>query len=303
MNTFASCARKFELDKLYPRIERPLEDFYAADVGKALHAGVQSWLFDFDEDKAVWEFTRAFPFDLEYQQTNDYRSYEAALSTLEQMMDRSRVGDYRLASIRNPAGEVVPAIEVPFEIRFRGIEIAPCERYPFGARFSVIGYADAIMQNLVTDAYRTMDIKTTRMRSGDLNAKFKFDMQQVPYGIVVDHVAQGNVESFEVLYLHAYIDLLNPQVRFESFRKSRDDIREWALNKVMQFQQIAQYASLDYFPRTESGCEFYSKPCRFLEPCQSRDRKAIMDWLTLGDNNFVVDSFKPWITADLDVEA
>lgn len=321
MNTFASCARKFELDKLFPRIERPLDEFYAAEVGKALHSGYQSWLVDGDEDKAVWEFTRGFPFSLEYQQTNDYRSYEAALSTLEEMFRNLSIRDFQLAKIRRPwsaderakakangvdllamESPIVPALEVPFEIRFDGISIPPCERFPYGAVFSVIGYADAIMQNVMTDAYRTLDIKTTRMRVGDLDAKFKFDMQQVPYGIVVDHVAQGTVESFEVLYLNAYIDLVSPQVDFRTYPKRQDDIQEWAMNKVLQFQQIAKYATLDYFPRTEGGCLFYNKPCRFIEPCQSRSVQAIMDWLTLGQNNFVVDTFEPWIVASLEVE-
>ena len=50
LNTFASCNRKFEFDKLYPRRERVLEDFYAADVGKALHAGYQDFLIKGDKE-------------------------------------------------------------------------------------------------------------------------------------------------------------------------------------------------------------------------------------------------------------
>lgn len=303
LNTLSSCARKFELDKLYPRIEKPADEFYAADVGKALHAGYQDWLVNRSEERAIWEFTRAFPFELEYQQTNDYRSYNAALSTLEEMFRNTSINDYRLAEIVDPDGQVVPAIEVPFEIRFDGLSVPPCERFPHGAVFSFIGFIDAVMQNVMTDAYRSADIKTTRMHLGDLNAKYKFDTQQVPYGIVIDHIASGAVDSFEVLYLNAYIDLIKPDVDFITFLKSQEDIREWAFNRVLQFQQIAKYATLDYFPRTEHGCLFYNKPCRFLEPCQSRDHKAVMDWLTLGNHNFVQDNFKPWIVASLEVES
>ena len=256
-----------------------------------------------DEDSAIWEFTKSFPFELEYQQTNNYRSYSACLSTLLSMFEDFSINDYRLAEIKHPNGDVVPAIEVPFAIRFDGLSIPPCPRFPHGAVFEFIGYIDAILQNVLTDMYRSMDIKTTRMRVGDLEAKFKFDTQQVPYGIVIDHIAQGRIDSFEVLYLNAYIDLLQPDVQFKPFHKTQADIQEWAFNRVLQFQQIAKYATLDYFPRTEHGCLFFNKGCRFLEPCQSRDRKSIMDWLTLGDTNFRVDNFEPWIVATLEVEA
>lgn len=301
LGTFSSCARKFELDKLYPKVERPYEDFYAADVGKSLHAGYQSWLIHKSEEKAIWDFMREFPYESEYSQSNDYRSFEASLATLEAMIAHHPVNDYEVATIRRPDGEVVPAIEVPFEIRFKGLEIAPCDRYPYGARFAFTGFVDAFMQNVMTDAYRTLDIKTTRQKLNDLTAKFKFDTQQVPYGIAVDHVAKGAIDSFEVLYLNAYIDLINPDVRFESFMKTRTDIQEWAMNKVIQFQQIARFAGLDFFPRTENGCLFYNRPCRYLEVCQSRDRKAVNDWLTLGKET-IPDTFEPWIVAELEVE-
>jgi hypothetical protein len=303
LSTLASCARKFELDKLYPRLEKPADEFYAADVGKALHAGYQSWLVNQDEEQAIWEFTRVFPFELEYQQTNDYRSYNAALSTLEEMFANRMIHEYRLAEIINPKGETVPAIEVPFAIRFSGLSIPPCERFPHGAVFEFIGFVDAIMQHVMTDAFMSVDIKTTRMQVTSIDAKCKFDTQQVPYGIVIDHIARGAVDSFNVLYINAYIDLLKPIVDFATFRKTQADIQEWAFNRVLEFQQLAKYAALDYFPRTEHGCLFYNKPCRFLEPCQSRERKAIMDWLTLGNKEFVVDTFEPWITTTLEVAA
>lgn len=303
LGTFNSCARKFELDKLYPRLERVGEDFYAAEVGKAIHAGYQHFLTHQSEEAATWAFMLHFPYELEYLQDNDYRSFNASLATLEAMMQFMPINDYRLAQIRRPDGEVVPAVEVPFAIRFKGLEIAPCERFPYGAVFEFVGFADGIMQNVMTDAYRSLDIKTTRQRVKDLTAKFKFDTQQVPYGVVIDHVARGAVDSFEVLYLHAYIDLVAPDIRFEPFIKTRSDIQEWAMNKVIQFQQIARFAGLDYFPRTENGCLFYNRPCRHIEVCQSRDRKAILDWMTLGNTNFVVDDFEPWIVTELEVEA
>lgn len=301
LGTFSSCPRKFELDKLYPRPPRNFQDNYAADVGLALHAGYQDFLVNQSEESAIWAFMQAFPYEGEYSQSNDYRSFDAALSTLEEMMNKREVFDYRLVQIRKPDGEIAPAIEVPFEIVFKGLEVAPCERYPDGAEFSVIGYIDSIMQNLATDMYRSMDIKTSRMKLLDATGKYKFDNQQVPYGLVVDHVAQGTIDSFEVLYLDCYVDLIDPVVSLYPFMKSRTDIQEWGMNKVIQFQQIARFIAADYFPRTDNGCLFYNKPCRFLEPCQSRDRASLMDWFLLGAAPDGGTPFEPWIVTEIDV--
>jgi hypothetical protein len=312
LNVFASCARKLEFDKLYPKPKRVFDDNYAADVGSALHAGYQNYLTTHDRDESVWAFMRAFPFADEWNQENDYRSAEAALATLEEMFESIKMLEYELARIRRPntvaeaeagltGGVVVPAIEVPFEIRFPGLEIKPCPALPEGADLSVIGYIDAIMQNLMTGMYRTLDIKTSRMKLLDATGKFKYDAQQVPYGIVVDHIAQGQVESFEVLYLDCYIDLLEPAVQLYPFIKTRHDLQDWATNKLIQFRQIAGYAESDYFPRTDGGCLFYNKPCRYLEPCQSRDRASLQDWFLLGEDASEPEPFFPWITAEIDL--
>jgi hypothetical protein len=298
--TFESCPRKFEFQKIYPKVARNQDDNYAADVGKALHAGYQEYLTSKDRDSATWQFMLHFPFQGEFQQSNDYRNFDASLATLDEMMDYIQMDEFRLAQIKKPDGTVAPAIEVPFEIEFKGIEVLPCERYPFGATFSVIGYIDAIMQNLMTNHFRTVDVKTSRMKLNDSTGKFKFDGQQVPYGIVVEHVSGQPVESFEVIYFDCYIDLLEPKVNLYKFLKTGLDIQEWGMNKVIQFQQIAQFIGADYFPRTDSGCMFYNSPCRFLEPCQSRDYKGLLAWFGM-DGQIVEDDFEPWIKATLNV--
>lgn len=312
LNVFSSCPRKFEFDKFYPKPPRIMDDNYAADVGTALHAGYQHYLATHDRDESVWVFMQAFPVADEWSQTNDYRSMEAALSTLEEMFDSVKMLEYELARIRRPnnmaeiavgleGGVIVPAVEVPFEIRFPGLDIPPCDAFPEGAGIAVIGYIDAIMQNLGTGMYRTLDIKTSRMKLLDATGKFKFDAQQVPYGIVVDHIAQGEVDSFEVLYLDCYIDLLEPSVSLYPFIKTRADLQDWATNKLIQFRQIAGFAGSNYFPRTDGGCLFYNKPCRYLDPCVSRDRSDLIEWFMGGNEPAIQEPFFPWITAEVDL--
>jgi hypothetical protein len=306
LNVESSCSRKFEFHKLYPRKQTQDEDFYAAGVGKALHAGFQTYLISGDRESAIWQFMLAFPYEGESQQTNDYRNFDASLCTLEAMFDETKIGEYELAQIRRPntadelakglsAGVVVPAIEVPFEIRFSGLTL------PDGRGVAFIGYIDAIMRKYTTGRFRTTDIKTSRWNLKDATAKYKFDTQQVPYGIIVDHVAQGTVDAFDVMYLDSYIDLVEPSVKLYEFTKTQDDVREWVTNKVLQFQRIQRYMEMDYFPRTDSGCMFYNKPCKYLEPCISRDKAALNEWFLMGETPATEEPFFPWIIADIEI--
>ena len=310
-NTFESCPRKFELDKLYPH-GRSRDDAFAADVGSALHAGYQNYLVTRNRDKACWAFLEKYPFELEFQESNDFRSCEASLATLEEMIDSHVMEDYALAEIKRPNtqaeieqgltdGVVVPAIEVPFEIRFDGITLPPSPKYPDGCGIAFVGYIDAIMRNMITDMFRTTDIKTHRDRIHDRTGKYKFDSQQVPYGIVVDHVAGLAVEQFEVLYYDCMIDILEPRVKLYPFLKSQEDIQEWLLTRVMQFQMMERYASTDFWPRTSGGCMFYNRPCRYLEPCMSRDRKSLEAWFTMGGTQEVKaeEPWEPWIVTSI----
>lgn len=309
LNTAASCWRKFEFHKLYPRIASPWDDDnYAADVGKALHAGFQGYLTHGNREQAIWEFMLAFPYEAEFSQDNDYRSFEASLATLEEMFDESKLQEYELAMIRRPStpaeiasgiidGVVVPAIEVPFSIRFNGLTL------PDGRGIEFIGFIDAIMRHHMTGLFRSLDIKTTRMNTKDSTGKFIFDSQQTPYGLVIEHIAGQPVEQFEVLYLDSYIDIVEPRAVFYPFMRSRTDIEEWVANRVIQFQSLIRFMELGYFPRTDGGCMFYNKPCKYLEPCMSRDREALIHWFTLGAE-VVKDKdadFMPWIVAEIEV--
>lgn len=306
MNVFASCERKFEFNKLYPQKKRE-SDMFAADVGTALHHGYQDYLIHQDRERAIWTYMQDYPYDGESNQNNDFRSLEAGLATLEEMFDSVAMSDYELATIRRPAtlaeleGDSlvthydVPAIEVPFEIRFNGITL------PDGRGIAFVGFIDAIMRNLINGRYRTTDIKTHRRSIHDATGKYQFDDQQTPYGIIVEHIQGNPVDEFEVLYLDSYVDVLEPRVQLYPFARTRDDVQEWLLNRVMQFQRIQTSMERDYFPRTSGGCLFYNRPCYFLEPCQSRDREMIETWLLMGEEPAPPRYEIPWVVAEIDV--
>lgn len=290
LNTYASCHRKFELSKMIPQ-RRSYEDNYAADVGKAMHAGFQNYLVTQDEDIAILELMKAFPFEDEWNQPNTYRSFDACLSTFESMLEEGNMYEYELAQIKRPDGSVGPAIEVPFEIQFEGLTL------PDGRGISFVGFIDAILQHRLNRRYKTLDIKTTREKLDDSTPKYFFDTQQVPYGIVLDHVANGKVDSFDVLYLDTYIDLVEPTCKLYEFPKTSTDVQEWFTNRVMQMEDIVRFEKSQYYPRTDSGCMFWKKPCRYFDVCGNRDREFLKEWFLLGDEPAPEEPWNPWIIA------
>lgn len=290
--TESSCARKFEFSKLYPR-NRRYEDAYAADVGSALHAGLQHWLIHNDEDEAVWAFMKAFPYRLEYSEKNNYRSLEASLATLEEMMDHPILDEYELATIEVD-GEKRPAVEVPFEIRFPDLVL------PDGRVLAYTGYADLVMRHKMTDRYRSIDIKTNRSTVKDKDPRYRFDAQQDPYGLVVEHMQGESIEEFDVGYLDCYIDLLEPSVEMYEYPKTREHMEDWLLNIVLFFQKIQKYMELNHFPRTSGGCLAWNRPCPFFQICESKDQQFLMDWFLQGAEAAEERPWEPWVVYEID---
>lgn len=294
LNLLATCMRKFEFNKTYPRRIRD-SDQYAADVGTSLHKGLQDYMVHANEDSAYWQVMKSFPYFWEYNQTRDDRSLEAALYTLDEMIFKMDMSDWELMEIVKPDGSIVPAIEVPFEIRLKGLDL------PDGRGVAFTGFMDAAMRHRSHGLVRTLDIKTHRRAREDATPVYKYDSQQIPYGIVLEHVQGNPVEEFEVLYLDSYIDIVEPRVHLYPFMKDSTDIQEWLINTVMSVQRIQRAMEMDYFPRTDGGCLSWNRPCFFLDVCQSRDREGIIEWM-IGESDIEerVET-QPWIVAEIDV--
>lgn len=322
LNLADSCLRKFEFNKLYPRRARDA-DAYAADVGTALHHGYQTFLATQSHDKALWALLESFPYESEFNQTRDDRSLEAAISTLEEMLDDASMIDWELMTIKrpltaaeraeneihaehiddasrvrlphDPTGKIVPAVEVPFSLRLKGINL------PDGRGVEFTGFMDAAMRHRTHGHVRTLDIKTHRRYLEDATSKYRYDSQQVPYGICLEHIQGHRVEEFEVLYLDCFVDLAAPRVHLYPFMKDSTDLQEWLINTVMRVQRIQRAMEMDYFPRTDGGCLSWNRPCYFLEVCQTRDRAAIEEWLLMGEEPEQRPRETPWIVAEIDV--
>jgi PD-(D/E)XK nuclease superfamily len=317
LNLADSCLRKFEFNKLYPRRARD-SDAFAADVGTALHHGYQNYLVNQSEDAALWALLESYPYEGEFNQLRDDRSLETCIATLDEMIHEAKMDEWELMTIKRPltpeehadlilaqqegrlleydaTGKVVPAIEVPFELRLKGLDL------PDGRGVAFTGFMDAALRHRGHGAVRTMDIKTHRRALEDATPKYRFDGQQVPYGICLEHIQGFTVEQFEVLYLDCFVDLVNPRVNLYSFLKDAVDLQEWLLNTVLRVQRIQRAMEMDYFPRTDGGCLNWNRPCYFLEVCQTREREAIEDWLLMGEAPEHRQRATPWIVAEIDV--
>lgn len=292
--TADSCMRKFEFRKIYPR-RKQAQDSLPAAVGQSLHAGYQTYLATQSEDKAYWALLETYPYELEYTAYDDKRSLEAAVSTLDKMLAYGNMDEWELLQIQKPDGVIVPATEVPFELILKGIEL------PDGRGVSVIGFMDAAMRSLVTGAKRTLDIKTHRSTLQNADPKYRFDNQQTPYGVVIQHVTQEPCDEFEVLYLDCFVDLQQPRVKLYEYRRDSTDVQEWLANTVLRAQRIQRAMQMDYFPRTDNGCLSFNQACPYLEICQTRDKEAILEYMLMGEEPAAPEVFEPWIQAEIDV--
>lgn len=294
-SSFRRCTRLLEFSKLFGDAEARDEQF-AAECGKALHVGFQSFLVHRDEVRAVFEFMVAYPHSLEYlKPENQSRSLEACFVTLMELIHSPVVDRYELINIKTRFGDERPAIEVPFAIQITNSPL------PIPVWF--VGFIDAVLYDKVDGVYLVDDIKTTRMKIVDYSARYEYDEQTVPYGIVLEHLLGKKIDEFKVSYLSAYIDILEPRVAMYPFTKRQEHISDWYMGLCEDIERIGKYYKRQYFPRATNGetCFSFNKPCWFLDYCSSRDPVVINNMLggKVRDGLFH-DNQEPWVVAQLE---
>lgn len=291
LGTLRSCPRKFQANKFFDHPARG-DGSVAIIAGHAIHAGYQNFLIHRSRGKAMLALAMEYKLQVCWESSND-RSLEACLSTLDAMIGSDAMLDYELAQIQCPDGVTRPAIEVPFALEFEGLSL------PDGRQIRFIGYIDAVMRNLLSGIFKTMDIKTHRNNMKDRTASFKWDTQQLPYGLILEHFQGKTIDSFEVLYLDAYVDVLAPRVVPYKYVKTNDDIQDWLFGKIGQLSELIRFAKADWFPRADSGCVFYNSPCKYLEICGIQNKETFQKFILGNQEAGPPRVFEPWITAKI----
>lgn len=289
----SGCARMWELNKQFQHPGRTFESI-ALTAGTLLHECYQEYLVFKDVDRGLWHLARNYP-HLEVWDSGDDRSWEALMATFLAMVECDVTSNYRIAEIKCPDGKIRPAIEVPFELIFDGVVL------PDGRGVSFIGYIDCIMIQILTGRPKTLDIKTHRSWTRDRTALFKYDTQQIPYGIALEHLLGNVVESFDVEYLDCFIDICEPRADLYTFTKNQTGVQEWLISRVLQIKQLIQYMQMDFYPRTDGGCMIYNRPCKYLDICESRDKTFIQSYLLMDAEPVVRDPIEPWIQGIIEI--
>lgn len=288
--TLDSCAKKFYLNKFFDHPARKFESI-AMSAGTVIHGAYQDYLVNGDVDKGLWILAQTYP-HINCWDSYDDRSWEACMNTFLAMVEATLYNDWEVALIQHN-GESKPAIEVPFEIVLEGVTL------PDGRGVSYIGYIDAIML-WEKIRFRTLDIKTTRSNDADRTPEFQYSKQQVPYGLIVEHISQEVVTDFQVDYLDAYLDILEPRVKMHSFDKNQNDILDWMVSTAAQIRSLIFYMNQGRFPQTGHGCTAWFRPCKYFDLCYAEKPEELQGLLLLDAEPAAPREFDPWITTSID---
>jgi hypothetical protein len=286
-----------EFRQLYG-VPRAVDDNYAGDVGNAIHRGYGAWLATEDETEAILSFGMAFPYEQEFLKAGQSsRSMEAAFGSLLALMHSGFLQQYQVVKINTLDQGVRYGVEIPFAFHITNA--------PMAVPVYFVGFIDCVLYDNHRDRYIVTDLKTTRQKLDDPTAKFQFDQQTIPYGIILEHILGRTIEEIEVAYLYDYIDLLQPKVRLLEYRRTLDDVMDWKRGLCETVERIAGYYNSGWFPRAVNGdsCIAYNRACEFHDVCSYRNT-GVLNKIIAGEarKELFTTGEKPWIIAELPFE-
>jgi len=262
---FDSCEQKFFLGKVLGVNGHTDELANApAQIGTALHVGYQDYIVHGDEDKAVWEYSRRYPFDLIPGQ-EDRRSFEAALAVLLKLIREPKYTSAPVAQIEKPDGEIVPAIELYFRVRIKNFYLGPDKTCPVYFR----GLIDIVRH--FPQMFAVEDLKTYTGYVNDPVAKYSFSTQTTGYGFIFNEfmnaIGQNRSHTFEANYIVAKIDIANPQISYHEFTRGPKDIKNWAFWLAHNLKTMKNRVHNNWFFQNSHSCFAYNKRCQFFDVC------------------------------------
>lgn len=261
-----SCSRKFEFSKMYGFNVN--SDSLSSIGGQILHECMAVWYKTKSKDETIYHLIRNYPISLCSNPLWNWSREQmyASLICLINYLERNK--HLELAQIRTDAGELVPAVEVPFVINMK--HNIP-NFYPVKYR----GFIDFVFYNRIENSYFVIDLKNTAWNLSDYTPLYRYSPQILPYGLVLSKALGEEITSLEVEYLVNKLDLMNPRIIPIKFLKSKEDIQEWFMFLHLKLMNLKTYTDLKWFPRTPSGCISFSRKCKFYDLCSSRHPQTI----------------------------
>jgi hypothetical protein len=283
-NLFDYCPRKFEFTNVWDR-RPPRDSGFAANVGTALHEGLQAWLIaraeGLSEDSATTAGFMAlllhYPWEDEKSQKQNLRNYDRAIMMLYDLIRSSEWDNWDLMKVEGKGW----AVEIPFLIKHTSIGFFQIKDTGEWVGLATQGKIDFILRHRVTGAIRTWDLKTTVNDIDLARSEYTYSGQQVGYSHVLNAMLGIAPEDFSVHYMIARFNANDPpQIQPFTLEKTTDQIDDYWLGKLDRLWRMKAYAEQGWFPRTNGGCHSWNKECGFFDICATRDPMRVSKWFS-----------------------
>lgn len=272
-----SCPRRYQLRKRFAQPGFSWDTGLPAVGGTAIHEYLQAKAVGASDQDAMLAFFYAFDFEVERQATYQNqltRNFEACLRTAKFAADKLAFDPAEVAKI-NVQGDERNAIETKFNIILA--------HDSFANEYHYRGAIDLVKYRLFGNQFTACDFKTHRNhRDGgdeDMEHKYKWDDQLIPYGLVIQYLQGATLTSFQNTYYSIFVDINEPVVKEYSFNRTRADVDAWLEKMLLLIGNIEQYSSNETWPRTGVGCEFYANRCKFYKHCHIEDHDILQNAL------------------------
>lgn len=261
--TLHSCPRKFELNRLLPRmvdVEHDEDEHGHLDFGKVVGNGVQELLVTHSLDKAYFRAFLDWNDNLESERgERSKKTFWHALQAISRFTEilNGPLSMYELAYYQGK-----PAVELGFSV--------DC-----GNGFTYRGSLDALLIHKIKREFLPLECKTTGF--WDVQpSMYSNSSQGVGYGIVIDRVAhEMKVEynSYDIFY-PVYLTRKSEWVPFR-FPKGDTSRALWLQSLILDISHIEQYGDLDYFPTRGESCYSFGRECPHYGVCHMSNEVLI----------------------------
>ena len=262
LNTFLSCERLFQLDKLLTGAP-PRKDYPSTILGKAFGEGIGSYLQYQDQDKALFSLFQSYYPCLE----EEGKSLETCANLLMVAFPAldTLLEEWELAYFQGK-----PALELSFLLN----NISPSPVPDINCYF--VGYVDGVLRNRHTGRYAILENKTTGLSLQDLSPIYKNSSQALGYSIVLDRIAGEAHSSYDVIYLIGKLNPrslggFSPELLIHEYPKTLTDRLNWFITLGMDVERLERMLSYNMFPMRGSSCMQYMRPCKHFGTCHLRD--------------------------------
>lgn len=298
-----SCPRKYQIRKrfLWPR-DTDRDDSLAAMGGRAIHVYLQTLYAGGDETDAHVNFFHEWDFALEATARpldRTTRGMEHCLMTCYYLTAQLHPDPKRTAKV--DLSHIGRGVEAAIEVKFNIIISHRDWKHDYHYR----GLIDLIEFDPVTGVFTTTDIKTHRAPRPNTEHRYKHSTQTVPYGLVVEALTGFNGEApliFTTRYIDAFVDLVSPRLELFTFTKTQQTVNEWLESTALRIEKLERIADAAVWPRSETGCDTYGKPCAFYSLLCDVEDPTLLQETILGFADAVPPSpFNEWFTINIDM--